>query len=358
MSKESDHSLPRIDQFFSGPGARADRWHNLVELAEAWADGSGSPASFQDALTEMAPTEEYHAYPGSQLMSELRDNAAANDAAATAVFARRILRSLLNRSFRQSAGEWDVQADAEEAVSDVLPPALGREGTHRPYFEVLIVTGAPATRWSALRAEWRRLRRPLDPFVYEPVFVGSFEDAFCAAMLNTELAAVILHEGFPFRSRHDAPVLRSMIEVADQKEASQASALHLSQVLKRVRPELDLYLVSNGRVEDIAGSPEANAVRRVFYAVEELLELHLAVLEGVQARYETPFFDNLKKYAQRPIGTFHALPIARGKSVFKSDWIRDMGEFYGINLFLAEISATTGGLDSMLEPTGNIKKAQ
>ena len=35
-----------------------------------------------------------------------------------------------------------------------------------------------------------------------------------------------------------------------------------------------------------------------------------------------------------------------------------MGEFYGQNLFLAETSATTGGLDSMLEPTGNIKVAQ
>ena len=88
------------------------------------------------------------------------------------------------------------------------------------------------------------------------------------------------------------------------------------------------------------------------------LELHLSILEGIAARFETPFFDNLKRYAQRPIGTFHALPIARGKSVFKSEWIRDMGDFYGINLFLAESSATTGGLDSLLEPTGNIKKAQ
>ena len=35
-----------------------------------------------------------------------------------------------------------------------------------------------------------------------------------------------------------------------------------------------------------------------------------------------------------------------------------MGEFYGLNLFLAKSSATTGGLDSLLEPTGNIKKAQ
>ena len=35
-----------------------------------------------------------------------------------------------------------------------------------------------------------------------------------------------------------------------------------------------------------------------------------------------------------------------------------MGEFYGLNIFLAETSATSGGLDSLLEPTGPIKKAQ
>src|SRR6185369_13230857 len=126
----------------------------------------------------------------------------------------------------------------------------------------------------------------------------------------------------------------------------------------RVRPELDLYLMSNRDVEEMAGNPDANVFRRIFYSIEELLELHLSILEGIQDRFETPFFDNLKKYAQRPIGTFHALPIARGKSIFRSDWIRDMGEFYGPNLFLAESSATTGGLDSLLEPTGNIKKAQ
>ncbi len=358
MSRASNPSPNRIDQFFAGPGARSDQWRNLAELAEAWFAGSGTREEFESALGDMTSTEEFHAYPGSELMNALRDHVAADDPSATAALVRRITRALLTRSYRRNTDEWNAQEDSEEVSSDVLPPALGREGTHRPYFEVLIVTGAPATRWSALRAEWRRLRRPLDPFVYEPVFVGSFEDAFCATLLNTELAAVIIHEGFPFRSRHDAPVLRSLIEVADQKETSQASALHLSKVLKRVRPELDLYLVSNGRVEEIAGSPEANALRRVFYAVEELLELHLAVLEGVQARYETPFFNNLKKYAQRPIGTFHALPIARGKSIFKSDWIRDMGEFYGPTLFLAESSATTGGLDSLLEPTGNIKKAQ
>ena len=86
--------------------------------------------------------------------------------------------------------------------------------------------------------------------------------------------------------------------------------------------------------------------------------MHLAVLDGVGERYETPYFDNLKRYSRKPIGTFHALPVARGKSIFRSHWIRDMAEFYGVNLFMAESSATSGGLDSLLEPTGNIKRAQ
>src|SRR5262245_3293347 len=358
MRKQANRHAAQIDQFFAGPGARGDQWRNVVELAEAWSNGAGSRNKVEAALAEMVATEEFHAYPGSQLIGSLRDSIAENDAHASASLARRITRAILNRSFRQNPGDWDAHEDDEAMASDVLPPALGRSDAHRPYFEILIVTGTPAARGPTLAAEWRRRRRPLDSFIYEPVFVGSFEDAFCATMLNPDLAAIVVHEGYSFRSRHDAPILRTLIAAVEQHEGAATSALNLAQVLKRVRPELDLYLVVNGRVEDIAGSEKATAVRRVFYAVEELLELHLAILEGVQARYETPFFDNLKKYAQRPIGTFHALPIARGKSIFKSDWIRDMGEFYGPTLFLAESSATTGGLDSLLEPTGNIKKAQ
>ena len=347
----------RIDQFFSGPGARADEWRGLVEAAKAWSGGSGNRAAFEARLSPLAITEEYHAYPGPSLMAALKERAAANNAAGTQALATRIAQALQTRSFRQHAGDWDTHADADAEVPDLLPPGFGSTVTHRPYFETLIVTGIPATSWSSLGAEWRRLRRPSDSFIHEPVFVGNFEDAFCAAMLNPTLGAVVVNEGFAQRSRHDAPVLRSLMASMDQREAPD-SALGLAKTLKRIRPELDIYLVSNRDVEQLAGSPEADAVRRIFYSVEELLELHLAILEGVQDRYQTPFFDNLKKYAQRPIGTFHALPIARGKSVFRSDWIRDMGEFYGPNLFLAESSATTGGLDSLLEPTGNIKDAQ
>ena len=55
---------------------------------------------------------------------------------------------------------------------------------------------------------------------------------------------------------------------------------------------------------------------------------------------------------------FHALPISHGKSIVNSHWISDMVDFYGLDIFLAETSATCGGLDSLLEPTGPLRDAQ
>ena len=174
--------------------------------------------------------------------------------------------------------------------------------------------------------------------------------------------SVMVYDSIPFASTHNSPVLRQVLSDhlgADAiKKGTHDYGVTLAQSLKQIRPELDIYLLSDREVEKTAGDSAASCIRRIFYQVEEPLEIHLSILDGVSDRYDTPYFDNLQKYAQRPIGTFHALPIARGKSIFKSNWIRDMGAFYGVNLFLAESSATSGGLDSLLEPTGNIKIAQ
>ena len=194
------------------------------------------------------------------------------------------------------------------------------------------------------------------------MFVGSFEDAVLAVILNTNLESVVIYDGFPYASSRDVPLLKSVLSSRlslDTKDrASGDNALMLAEVIKRFRPELDIIVLADKKPEAMIADPAAAGIRRIFYEVEEPLEIHLSILSGVAERNETPFFDNLKKYAQKPVGTFHALPVARGKSIFKSNWISDMGEFYGANLFLAESSATSGGLDSLLEPTGNIKKAQ
>ncbi|MCA3457703.1 MAG: decarboxylase [Rhodobacter sp.] len=347
----------RIDNFLAMHSTRTDSWRNVHSAARSWAAGSGSKAATEAALAEIAVIEEFHAFPGIRLMNRLRDRLAAGEAAVVADLVRQYADAILTGRYTQLT-EADGSAEGSDALPEVLPSVIAGRDTRRPYFEVLLVSPQPPARWPAICAELRRLRRVEDAFVYEPVIVGSFEDAICAAIVNPKILSVIAAEGAPFRSRHDAPVLRRIIEQTLGTVPQHESALMLAGVLKGMRPDLDIYVTSDRDVETLASDPKAACARRIFYAVEELLELHLAILEGIQERYETPFFNNLKKYAQRPIGTFHALPIARGKSVFRSDWIRDMGEFYGINLFLAESSATTGGLDSLLEPTGNIKKAQ
>jgi len=359
MAKTDDASVQRIDQFFATYSARADRWRDLAHMAREWVEGRRQRTEVVRAREALSVVETFYAYPSTRLLSALDQCIASEDAPGAASLTRRISNSLLTRAYRKRPGEWEQHDEmpADEVV-DVMPPALGEREQHRPYFEVLFVNSQPAPRWPAIAAEIRRLRRPEDAFVYEAVIVGSLEDAFCAAAVNPSIAAAVLVEGFPYRSRYDAPALRSILQPFGVPESTRDTTMLLATALKRIRPELDIYLVSDRDVENLAGDPAADCVRRIFYGVEELMEQHLAILEGVQARYETPFFDNLKRYATRPIGTFHALPIARGKSIFKSDWIRDMGEFYGINLFLAESSATTGGLDSLLEPTGNIKRAQ
>jgi len=73
-------------------------------------------------------------------------------------------------------------------------------------------------------------------------------------------------------------------------------------MIRRWRPEVDVYLTTDRDVGSLAGSDEAAPLRRVFYGTEEPMEIHLTILDGVKDRYDTPYFDNLKNYASRPIG--------------------------------------------------------
>jgi arginine decarboxylase len=213
----------------------------------------------------------------------------------------------------------------------------------------------------ALREELRRWRRPDDPFIYEIVVVPSLEDAIMAARLNFGLQACVVRRRFARRSRYDSSSLAQFIDsiVADDvmEQSPDDRAQILARALARLRPELDLYLMTEVAIEDLAGRL-SHHFRRIFHAREGSLELHLSLLDGVAARYRTPFFSALKNYSHRPTGVFHALPISHGKSITESHWIHDMLDFYGMEIFLAETSATCGGLDSLLEPTGPLRETQ
>jgi len=360
----------RVDQFYTVAEARFDRWRALLQAARRWEGATSLPPAEKEkcreavssSFQELAQWEDFFAYPGRPLLQALNERIESGDAAGTTRLAQSISTALLTHSYRANPADWESSEQTSITFADKVPGAGEEAAPHRPYFEVLMVSAARPAAWSELAQEFRKLRRPQDRFVYESVFVGNFEDAVLGTILNGTVEAVVVSEGIPFASSHHSPILREFLAThltaSGIDTNSPQLGLALARGLKQLRPELDVYFLSDREVEKVAGDTSAAAIRRVFYQVEEPLELHLSILDGIADRYDTPYFDNLQKYARRPIGTFHALPVARGKSIFKSNWIRDMGSFYGLNLFLAESSATTGGLDSLLEPTGNIKIAQ
>jgi arginine decarboxylase len=370
MSTPAKPEAPRADQFLMAAEERFDRWRALLQATRTWErivnqqdpNRGDHQATVSKLFQELLQWEDFFAYPGQALLKLLGERVSSSDAIGTARLVQSISNALLTHSYRSSVADWEGEEQSPINLGEGVPNAGEERAAHRPYFEVLVVSPARPTAWQELAQDLRRLRRPLDKFVYEPVFVNSFEDAVLATILNGNVEAVIIYEGIPLASSHNSPVLREFLTshlAASGMDSNLADySLALAQGLKQLRPELDIYYLSDRQVEKLAGDVTADCIRRIFYQVEEPLEMHLSILDGVADRFDTPYFDNLQKYAQRPIGTFHALPIARGKSIFKSNWISDMGKFYGINLFLAESSATTGGLDSLLEPTGNIKVAQ
>ena len=357
-----------LTNFFSASEARTDQWRQLNAAGRAWeaAVAQGKPdkklhAEAAKLFAEISPLESFWAYPGSRLMATVGEAIEQRNVGVLTRLVQKISNMLLTGAFRYDLAAWDPLQESEGNAADLLPPDAQQGEGHKPYFEVLVVTPNDPRKWERARNELKRLRRPEDLFNYEIVQVGSFEDGILGAILNHNVQAVVIYDGFPFHSMHDLPMLREFLlrtlRVDPASIAPGALATALARAVKNFRPELDIYLLTDRAIETLAGSDEVAPIRRMFNNVEEVMELHLSILDGVSDRYDTPFFSNLKKYAQRPIGTFHALPLARGKSVFRSNWIRDMGRFYGMNLFLAESSATTGGLDSLLEPTGNIKQA-
>src|SRR6478735_10752025 len=344
---------------------RNDTWSSLEESTTQLALAGAQHRSVEQLaetvtglLEVLGSIERFWAFPGAQTYREVQRLFAASEYDRLAAVVSRANRALVTESYRGGQA-WDMRSEDDAYERDSHPAK--QFGSDRPYFEVLVVEDLTEEQESSLREELRRWRRPDDQFIYEIVVVPSFDEAVMAARLNFRLQACVVRRRFAHRSRHDSPLLAQFagIDGADDlmDHTPDDRAQVLARALAKIRPELDLYLMTEISVEDLAGRL-SHHFRRIFHAREGSLELHLSILDGVGARYRAPFFSALRSYSHRPTGVFHALPISHGKSIVESKWIRDMIDFYGLDIFLAETSATCGGLDSLLEPTGPLREAQ
>ena len=340
---------------------RADAWEFLgyavKQLAAATSRSGGArqsrelPREVRRLLPLLESLEMYWASPGQQYVMELRRILEAGEYPEALSLIEPVARRVAGHNQHAQEPSPDLEREADR----VEEPAESRKR-----FEVLVVDDVSSADREALQTELLNQRRPADAFNYELVFVPSFEDAVVAILLNPDIQACVLRPGFVPKSRQR--LSRDVRGFLDRflgnslPERPLDRILSLAEKLGELRPELDLYLVAGVGIEELAGSL-TRQFRRIFRR-QDGLELHLSLLAGIAERYEAPFFHAVQQYSRKPAGVFHALPVSRGGSVIHSKWINDLGEFYGLNLLLAETSATSGGLDSLLDPHGSLKQAQ
>ena len=310
---------------------RADGWIGLVDdlgrvaaLPRENAEREERMARIRKTLAALLPIESYWAFPGGRVFGELCNWIERGELPRAHQAARRIHRMLAAQTYRhESAGTLDAEGDMP---SQIESDSERQAQLSRPYFEVLIVDEMSTGEEDALRRRVQRKRNPDDDFIFDVVVVPSFEDALIATLVNFNLQAVVIRHGFPFHSIYHNDMLRQFVEGVDeniqQLPESERGPL-LGRQIAKLRPELDLYLVTDVNVEEIAART-GEVFKRIFFREEDHTELYSSIMKGVGERHKTPFFNALREYAKQPTGVFHALPLARGKSIMKSNWIRDM----------------------------------
>ncbi|RKF15145.1 ornithine decarboxylase [Roseovarius spongiae] len=360
--------MESMGEYYSAVQLRSDRWSQLREATDALArapdgrNGKANRAHIGELFESLSLIEAYWAFPGKQAFEQMRRQFENDNLRDLAFTVQRVTRALTTGAYRRRHIPLDRDsADMDEHEDEAIQSLEARTLT-KPYFEVLIVDNMSEHQERWMKSNFANMRRSEDPFHYETVVVPSLQDALIGVLFNHNIQAIVVRPGLILESQVELSILTRYLNRAGGLEAlenltPENYGPELCRMIARARPELDAYLITERSVEDIAGL-DLGICRRVFYNQEDFMELHLNILRGVQSRYKTPFFTALVEYSKQPTGVFHAMPISRGKSITRSHWIQDMGAFYGSNIFMAETSATSGGLDSLLEPHGPIKEAQ
>ena len=372
IGKTSDVEYAALAFYHKISYLRSDTWTRLhritTRLSERQSVSGDTSALAEDARSAMHTLEEiedYTAFPSKddfRLLWRLLDELEYNLLNRAVSRISRALSSDVYRNRPISLSRGQIEGEEKEQEQEGLELHLDTTMSQtKPYFELLIVDELTPKEEAVIRSSFRSVQRPEDEFIYDVIVVPSFKDAVAAILINPNIQACILRSGFRFHSKRNLKLfdryLADMKKIDLENMTSTDLSMILGDIIKSLRPELDLYLVSNMAVEAYAAR-DTGSFRRIFYRETDYVERHLNIVRGICQRFETPFFSALRKYSRQPVGVFHAMPISRAKSLICSHWIRDMLEFYGLNIFMAETSSTSGGLDSLLQPSGPLKKAQ
>lgn len=345
---------------------RIDLWNELKEKTNAITRLSVQHDEFKktaidinELLINLQSIEYYFSFPGTDSVQRIVNAINKGELKAVSNYVAEVVYLLVSDGYRTQ----------HELANSIINKTLNTEhnsieqsgGSKKIFFEVLYVEDLSSNEEQVLKNKIKEIINPNGNLTYDLVVQRSFQDALICLFFNYNIqAAVIRYAPLHFSTNiNDSirPFIQNVLKIDLTNVSNADLGPLLGKYIHQFRPELDIYYITDTSLTHLQDAT-VKTFKRIFYRIEDFQELHLTIISGINEKYETPFFTALTDYSKKPISVFHAMPISRGNSVFKSRWISDFGDFYGRNVFLAETSATNGGLDSLLQPTGPLKKAQ
>jgi len=117
----------------------------------------------------------------------------------------------------------------------------------------------------------------------------------------------------------------------------------------RVRYEVNLFLYTVEKDWRKIGGK--GLISGYFYKGDkDYDDIYRKITAEVRDKSEAPFFEKLVEYAGQSNDSWHTPGHSSGDSVKNSPWVKDFYEFFGHNMFAADVSVSVPSLDSLLDP--------
>ncbi|MBT5953455.1 ornithine decarboxylase [bacterium] len=323
-----------------------------------------SAKKIKNALDTLAPIETLWAYPGPEVLSKLTTYYMSGSWALFRDIAENTYTSIKTNNYRYRPFypfKTNLMILEQQRLNeDNILESETDKPKDKPYFEVLVIHPSPVEYRGLYYQSLATFKTDRDEFVYDITFVDNAKDAITAILANPSIQTCVFINGFGIESTLNTDWVNDYQKLIQDdtylNTIKESPLTGLSTTMKDLRPELDHLLISELAPHEVSTEMRTQFDRILFH-INPFQDLHHSILNGIRERYSTPFFNALQAYSRKPKGVFHALPLSRGKSIIDSHWIKDMLEFYGPSIFLAETSSTQGGLDSLLSPKGTIKQS-
>lgn len=125
------------------------------------------------------------------------------------------------------------------------------------------------------------------------------------------------------------------------------------RALESLRPEVDLFIAVGN--ETATGDLDVDVTDREALRPDTLAR---RIYRSIARRASTPFADTLRDYVEGARDAWHTPGHSSGDGLRDSPWVADFYRLMGEHLYNADLSVSVRELDSLLEPSHVIQRAQ